>query len=61
MSGGKPMHRVSVYKDRSVGTWWWVCHVPLCDRQDFVMGGHAVSVRAARRHLATHTRVGFDR
>lgn len=55
------MHRVSVYKDRSVGTWWWVCHVPLCDRQDFVMGGHAVSVRAARRHLATHTRVGFDR
>jgi hypothetical protein len=50
---------LTVYKDRESGDWHWDCRVPLCNRHDWTQGGHASAVRAARKHLSRHVRVGF--
>jgi hypothetical protein len=55
------MNKVSVYKDRSVGSWRWACHVPFCDRQEWTTGGHPRCVKASLAHLSSHSRTGFGR
>jgi hypothetical protein len=50
---------LTVYRDRESGDWYWTCRVPMCGRNDWAQGGHEATVRAARKHLARHTRFGF--